>query len=379
MVIKHAIRIYSFFITPLLVFLLIPGVKESFESNHLLWLYILALSYAIANIATPLVKFTAIRFSVVDKPGGRKIHSNATPLMGGLAIYIAFACSIIQNDVYSHELKGIAIGATIVFITGLIDDVKSLPAPLKLAVQVASVIIMIQYGVVADFLPNTWWGRSFEIIITILWIVGITNSLNFFDGMDGLATGLTIVSSLFIGLLAIQSRQYYLMYLSFALLGSSLGFLPYNLRYKQCASIFLGDGGSTFMGFMLASLTVMGGWGTKEPIKAYAMPVLILGILIFDMLYTTTTRIKNRQISNFVEWLSFTGKDHLHHRLEILGFTRKQTVFFILFVAATLGLSALVLRNGSTLDALLLLFQAVLVYLVIIILMIRKKNTIGTK
>ena len=128
------------------------------------------------------------------------------------------------------------------------------------------------------------------------------------------------------------------------------------------------------MGFMLAYLTVMGGWGAKEPIKAYAMPVLILGILIFDMLYTTITRVKNKQISNFGEWLSFTGKDHLHHRLEMLGFTRKQTVFFIFFIAASLGLGALVLRNGNTLDALLLSFQAVLIYLVIATLMIRKNN-----
>ena len=102
------------------------------------------------------------------------------------------------------------------------------------------------------------------------------------------------------------------MYLSIALLGSSLGFLQYNFRYKKPATIFLGDGGSIFMGFMLASLTVMGGWGAKEPIKAYAMPILILGILIFDMMYTTISRIKNKRIANFGEWLSFTGNDHLH-------------------------------------------------------------------
>ncbi len=374
---KQIVRIYSFIVFPLLVFLLIPGVQTGFEANHLLWLYILLFSYIIANVATPVVRNIAARFNVVDKPGGRKIHSNATPLMGGCAVYMAFAVSIIHNDVYSLELKGIAIGATMVFVMGLIDDVKSLPATLKLFVQLIATGIMIRCGVVADFLPNTWWGQLSEIVITMLWVVGITNSLNFFDGMDGLATGLTVVSSLFIGLLAIQSRQHYLMYLSIALLGSSLGFLPYNLRYKQSASIFLGDGGSTFMGFMLASLTIMGGWGAKEPIKAYAMPVLILGILIFDMLYTTVTRVKNKEIANFREWLSFTGKDHLHHRLERLGFTRKQTVFFIFFIAATLGSGALVLRNGNTADALVLLFQAVLVYLVIVTLMIRRKNASG--
>jgi UDP-GlcNAc:undecaprenyl-phosphate GlcNAc-1-phosphate transferase len=359
----------------LLIFLLIPAIQNSFISKQLLWLHILLLSYAIASFAIPFVRTIATFFNIVDKPNYRKIHSEATPLMGGLAIYVSFAATILYNDVYSDELKGVAIGATIVFITGLIDDIVSLRASIKLIVQFVATFIMIQYGVVADFLPNTWWGRLFEIVITMFWVLGITNSLNFFDGMDGLAAGLTSVSALFIGLLAIQSRQYYLMYLSIALLGSSLGFLQYNFRYKKPATIFLGDGGSIFMGFMLASLTVMGGWGAKEPIKAYAMPILILGILIFDMMYTTISRIKNKRIANFGEWLSFTGNDHLHHRLEILGFTRKQTVFFILFTAATLGLSALVLRNGNTLDGLLLSLQAVLIYLVIVILMKRKKQS----
>ncbi|MBI5795914.1 MAG: hypothetical protein HZA47_06320, partial [Planctomycetes bacterium] len=159
---KQIIRIYSFIIFPLLVFLLIPGVQKSFQSNHFLWLYILIFSYIIANVATPVVRAIAARFNVVDKPGGRKIHSNATPLMGGAAIYTAFAITIIHNDVYSLELKGVAIGATIVFIMGLIDDIKSLPATLKLAVQIIATFIMIRCGVVADFLPNTWWGYLFE-------------------------------------------------------------------------------------------------------------------------------------------------------------------------------------------------------------------------
>ena len=176
---KQIIRIYSFIIFPLLVFLLIPGVQKSIESNHFLWLYILIFSYIISNITTPVVRAIAVRFNIVDKPGGRKIHSNATPLMGGAAIYVAIATTIFHNDVYSLELKGVAIGATIVFIMGLIDDIKSLPATLKLTVQIIATFIMIRCGVVADFLPNTWWGYPFEIMITMLWVLGITNSLNF--------------------------------------------------------------------------------------------------------------------------------------------------------------------------------------------------------
>lgn len=375
MELRHILRIYTVLVFSLLVFLLIPGVKQGFESRHLSFLYILLFSYIIANVVTPLVKAIAAYCHVVDKPGGRKIHLNATPLMGGAAVYIAFAGAILYNNVYSLELKGVAIGATIVFLMGLVDDVKSLPATLKLLVQIGATLVMVQYGVIADFLPNTWWGKLGEIVVTLIWIIGITNALNFFDGMDGLATGLTTVCSLFISILAVQYGQKYVIYLSLALLGSSLGFLPYNLRHKQAAGIFLGDGGSTFMGYMLASLTIMGGWGVNDPVKAYTLPVLVLGILIFDMSYTTITRFKNKQISSFTEYLSFTGKDHLHHRLEHLGFTRKQTVFFVYFITASLGLNALVLRNGSTLDALLLLLQATLICITIVILMIKKGNS----
>jgi UDP-GlcNAc:undecaprenyl-phosphate GlcNAc-1-phosphate transferase len=136
---------------------------------------------------------------------------------------------------------------------------------------------------------------------------------------------------------------------------SCLGFLPHNLRYKNPAVIFLGDAGSTFMGFMLAGMVLMGGWGGEDPIKAYAMPMLIMGIFIFDMVYTTISRIASKKVVSFNGWLEHTGKDHLHHRL------------------TSLGLSALVLRNGTILDALLLLLQAVTIYLIIVILMIRVK------
>jgi UDP-GlcNAc:undecaprenyl-phosphate GlcNAc-1-phosphate transferase len=288
-----------------------------------------------------------------------------------VAVYVAFAGTIIYNDVFSLELKGVAIGATIVFITGLIDDFKSVPAKLKLFVQMIAVAIMIHYGVVANFLPDVWWGKLFEALITFMWMLGITNSVNFFDGLDGLAAGLTIICSAFLGILAIQTHQHYLMLLSIALAGSCLGFFPYNLRYKNPAVIFLGDAGSTFMGFMLAGMVLMGDWGGEDPIKAYAMPMLIMGIFIFDMVYTTVSRIASKKIINLNQWLEFTGKDHLHHRLMVLGLSAKPTVFFIYFLTASLGLSALVLKNGSVLDALLLLLQAVTIYLIIVILMIR--------
>lgn len=234
--------------------------------------------------------------------------------------------------------------------------------------------ITIYYGVVADFLPNVWWGRFLEILITFIWMLGITNSVNFFDGIDGLATGLTITCSFFLSILAVKTMQPYLVLLSVALAGSCLGFLPYNLRYKKPAVIFLGDSGSTFMGFMLAGMVIMGDWGSRDPIKAYAMPILIMGIFIFDMVYTTVSRIASKKVVNFSGWLEFTGKDHLHHRLASLGLGAKQTVLFICSLTASLGLGALVLEGGSLIDTLLLLLQAVTIYIIIVILMIKGQS-----
>lgn len=357
-----------------LIVLSIPMTRDFFAEYRLRWLYILLFSFIISFISTPIIKFIAKKLNVYDHPNERKVHKESTPLLGGVAVYIAFASAIIFNDVFSDELKGIAIGATIIFVLGIIDDIVGLRALIKLLTQSIAIFVMIAYGVVADFLPDTWWGHMCEILITYIGVLGITNALNFFDGMDGLATGLTGVTALFLGFLAIQTNQYYLMFLSIALLGSCMGFFPYNFRLKQPAQIFLGDCGSTFMGFMLAGLTVMGGWGAEDPIKAYTMPILILGVLIFDMIYLTVSRFATRKVHNFTEWLDFTGKDHLHHRIAALGFGNRSTVLFIFLIDAALGLGAIVLKDGRTIDAIFLLIQTTLIYMVIVVLMLKGKQ-----
>jgi len=363
---KHNIVIFFIFIS-----ILCPTIRHWFSHHQLAWLHVLIFSFLVSYLCIPVVKIIASLRNIVDKPDSRKIHKTSTALLGGVAVYVAFASTIIYTNSYSLELKGVAIGATIVFIAGLVDDIVFLRARLKLLIQIIAVSVMIYYGVIADFLPNTWWGQILEITITFLWMLGITNSLNFFDGIDGLAAGLTVICSAFLSILAIQTHQQHLMILSIALAGSCLGFLPFNLRYRKPASIFLGDAGSTFMGFMLAGMIIVGDWGSKAPVKAYAMPMLIMGIFIFDMVYTTTSRIASKKIVNFGEWLEFTGKDHLHHRLTTLGLSAKQTVLFIYFLTASLGMSALVLKNGRVVDALLLLIQAVFIYIIVVILMIR--------
>ncbi|MBI5185224.1 MAG: response regulator [Nitrospinae bacterium] len=354
----------------ILLFLALPQVRGFFEYSPYLWFYLFTLSFFISFVSTPFFRWASYRFNVLDVPDPRKVHARPTALLGGAAVYISFAITVIYNFHFSDPLKGIALGSTLIMVSGLADDIWGLSARIRLLAQLLAVSLACYYGVNLTFLPNTaWYFTFFEILVTFIWIIGITNSLNFLDGMDGLAAGLTAIASFYISLVAIQSEQGFVMFLSVALCGSALGFLPFNFRPKRPASIFLGDSGSNFMGFLLGSITVMTGWATNNPVKAYSMPALILAILIFDMTYITIARFSSGKVANFREWVSYVGKDHLHHRLNNLGLSNKQTVLFIYFLALSLGISAIVLKNGRTIDGLLLVGQAFMIFFILVILM----------
>lgn len=376
---NRLVKFFFLYLIPIFIFiaLLFSETELFYKITEIRWFYILSLSFLVSYFITPAVRLLALKIGVVDKPDERKIHQFSTPRLGGLAVYIAFASVVIYNFQFSLELKGIAIASTIVMLAGFMDDIFGLSAKIKLLIQIIAVSIMMYYGVILSFMPPAWWGDIFEILITYLWIIGITNAMNFIDGMDGLATGLTAISLFYISIVAIQTGQNYVMFLSIAMLGSSLGFLPYNFRYSHPASIFLGDTGSTFMGFMVSSLTVMIGWATNEPVKAYSMPTLILSVLIFDMTYITISRIATGKVNTFKEWIGFVGKDHLHHRLSNLGLSKKQTVLFIYLLSASMGISAIVLKHGRIIDAMLLIIQAVLLFFIIVILMLKGGNNIN--
>lgn len=304
-------------------------------------------------------------------PDERKIHLKPIPLLGGAVIYISFAFAIIHNSEFSLQLKGIALGATLIMLAGLIDDIFSLSAKLKLFIQIIATLIMIKYGVVLTFLPNVLWGQIGEILLTIFWVVGITNALNFMDGMDGLAAGITAISSFCFFIIALQTNQSYLAFLTIALVGACLGFLPYNFKP---ASIFLGDAGSAFLGFTLAGLGIMGAWSEGDPIVSFSIPILILGVLIFDMLYITIARIRAGKVRGLREWIEYIGKDHLHHRLFNLGLSEVKTVIFIYLLTLCLGISAIILREVSLIDASLLLLHTVILFGIVVILMLAGRS-----
>lgn len=355
--------------------LLLPPVQIKFYAVGFRWLYVLLVSYMVAVGLTPLIRELAFRIGAVDHPSSRKIHQASTPLLGGVAVYFAFLIAVLANTagmadplIVTEGMLGVLTGGTLLFLVGIKDDIREVPAFTKLAVQIAAAGIVIWSGKLLTLFPHGWWGDTLNVLVTVLWIVGITNAFNFSDGMDGLATGLAVILAFFLGVVAFRTDQPTLGWIAVALIGACLGFLPYNFRPKAPATIFLGDAGSTFLGFTLACLAVKGNWADGKPIVSVSTPILIFGVLIYDMIHTSVERMYLGKVRTLREFLEYVGKDHLHHRLERALGSRREAVLMIFLLSIALGLAGVVLRNARTTDALFLLLQATIIVVVVSIL-----------
>lgn len=349
--------------------LMLPPVRQAFAVAGLGWLYLMALAFALSLAGVPIVRAFARRWDVLDVPAARKVHKIPTPLLGGAGVYAAFAATVLFNFSFSLQLKGVAVGATMVVVVGVLDDVYDLPARLKLCGQVLAAAVTMAYGVTLNVVPYSVPGAAaLNVLLTLLWFLTVTNALQFLDGMDGLAAGLGAVAALFFSMAALQTGQRYLMFLAAPLVGACLGFLPYNFRPGRNASIFLGDAGASFIGFTLAGLAVMGEWAQDNPVVALLTPMLILAVPLFDITYVGIVRIVTGKVHSVTEWLAYTGKDHMHHRFEALGLNRPESVLLILAIAATLGLSALLLKFATPPEAVMVLVQAGCILAIIAVL-----------
>ncbi len=297
-------------------------------------------------LATPLIRRLALRIGVVDMPSARKIHLQPIPLLGGVAIYLGFILALIffGDRRYVAELIAILVGASLISLLGIWDDRWGLRPLVKLLGQVAAAAILLLAGVSVRVFSWEWLNWA----VTVCWVVGITNALNLLDNMDGLSGGVAAVAAGFFLLLAASSGQYLVSALAAALLGACLGFLRYNFNP---ASIFMGDAGSLFLGFMLAALGIKLRFPAPPfPQNAdqitWMIPVLVLGVPIFDTTLVVISRLRRR-----LNPLTNPGKDHLSHRLVALGMSRREAVLSIYVLGFALGmlavlLSTLVLRGG---------------------------------
>ncbi|MDF0651645.1 MAG: MraY family glycosyltransferase [Nitrospira sp.] len=354
--------------------LAVPSVRELFQLEGLRWLYIFLFAFLGTGALTPLMIWMGHRWSLVDIPADRKIHVHPTPRLGGLALYAGFLGSLLLNSIIPDWMVAILVAGSLLLIIGLIDDIRELPAWVKLFGQLLAAGIVIVSGKILTLFPPGPIGEAANIVLTLFWIVGITNAFNFFDGMDGLATGLAILMAGFMGVVAFETNQAGLGWLAIAMIGAGLGFLPYNFRGTRPAVIFLGDGGSTFIGFTLACLAVKGNWADSNPIVSFSNPLLIFGVLIYDMVHITVERVATGKVKSVKEWLDYVGKDHLHHRLERALGSRQASVAMIFLFTICLGLAALTLRHAGTMEAVLLLIQAGLIAAIITVLEISGRH-----
>lgn len=351
------------------VVFLLPRVKSVMAASGERWLHILILSFLLSYAFVPVMRALAWRFGALDQPQARKVHIEATPLLGGVAIFLGFTISLLYNGIYSPPFLAVLGSAAMLLVVGVIDDVRGISATIKLFVQLGATATVMYFGVMLHVMPDSTglWGKAVNIGLTFFWVVGITNAMNFFDGMDGLAAGLAALMSFFLGLVAFQVDQAFFGWIALAMMGGCLGFWPYNFRFRKSALIFLGDAGSTFIGFVLACLAVYGEW-SDNPAVALISPLLIFWLLIYDMVHITVERIATGKVHTVKEWLDYVGKDHLHHRMaKVLGGPRK-SVLFIYLMELGLGISALALRDAKPLVAGLLLAQAVIIVLLATIL-----------
>ena len=367
-------------ITVLAGLLFLPQVQGVFMKIGLRWVHILGLSFALSFCLNPVFAIIARKLNILDIPDERKLHKEATPLLGGAAVFVGFGIALLMNGIFSKQVLVILATSLFLFGVGIIDDFKDISAGLKLAAQLICTVTVMSCGIVLRVLPTDMGILAMlgNYLLTVFWIIGITNAMNFFDGMDGLAGGLGALISFFLCVVAFQTAQPFLGWIAVAMLGACLGFLPFNFRLKKNAAIFLGDAGSVVIGFILACLAVYGDWAQSDPVVALVSPVLIFWILIFDMVHITIDRIVTGKVNNFKQWIEYVGKDHLHHRLaNVLG-GHKQSVLFIYLLGLCLGTSAVVLRNARPTDAVLLIIQACIMVVLITVLERRGRLANGT-
>jgi UDP-GlcNAc:undecaprenyl-phosphate/decaprenyl-phosphate GlcNAc-1-phosphate transferase len=355
------------YLIPFLGFLFL--LKYYVETRYVYWIHSLvkycipaASAFILALILVPLCMKVARQFKVLDKSGSK------VPLLGGTGVFLSFLIVLCIYQPWPPQIEAIIMASGIILILGTLDDIKPLSSIVRLIGQLAAAGIVMSAGLKISFMPDTWWGEFAAILITTIWILGIVNATNFVDGVDGLASGFSVIACTFFFLITFHLQQSGPALIAAIVIGAGLGFLVFNFKP---AKIYLGDGGSTFLGFILACLALYGGWSSWGPIIALGIPVLILGVLIFDMIYITISRIKNGHVHNVREWLDYRGRDHFHHRLINLGFKEEEAVLFIYSITIILGLSALVIEHARvSYPVVVLLIQATMIFICITILML---------
>ncbi len=289
----------------------------------------LLLAFAVCVAVTPLVIKLASRYGLVSKPKAERWNLRATPLMGGVAIYLGITASVLSFSELGQEMVGVLCGGTLIFLLGVIDDLVQIKPSSKFLGEILAACVVLYAGLKFDLIPNPF----LNIFLTLLWVVGITNAFNLLDNMDGLSAGVAAISALTTFVFSLIQGLPEISVLSLAVLGATLGFLIFNFKP---ARIFMGDCGSLFLGFTLACTTILGSWEQASNLFGIlAIPALALGVPIFDTLLVTASRVISGKS------VAVGGRDHTSHRLVALGMSERKAVMSLYLLCGALGATAI--------------------------------------
>jgi len=329
-------------------------------------------AFILAAVGMPLAILLLRKLRMLDHVSPDKLHKKPVPRGGGIVVFGAFAVAAILPGYRSTEFNGVLVGALICTAVGALDDFYNggIRGVWKFATLVLVTLILERFGVRL----NVFQWAPLDILFTIVWIVGVTSAFNGIDNMDGLASGIALIVSAVFLFIAVQawlvvktetSLAWFGM-LAAALIGANAGFLIYNFKP---AKIFMGDSGSFFLGFTLAALGVMGEW-TPNRLISCSIPVIVLGVPLFDFAYILTARIVRGETRSLRSIIDHCGMDHLSHRLTWMGFSQCQAVLFIYLICIALGVSGVLARNSvNYLDAAMGILQGLAIFAIVVILM----------
>src|SRR5690625_2710458 len=299
----------------------------------------------IALISTFLLTFVirklAFTFNFVDKPNHRKIHKETVPRIGGLGIFIGAAIGLLYLLPEHIHLTGIGLGALIIVLTGMLDDRYDIRPIIKLTGQLIAASFLISSGLIIERVTLPLFGMidlgAFSVLITILWVVGITNAINLIDGLDGLATGVSTIALLSMFVMALIDLQIFAAYLALVIISANLGFLYHNF---YPAKIYMGDTGSNFLGYMIAVISMLGLF-KNIALFSFIIPIIVLAVPIFDTLFAIIRRASNKQ------QIMKPDNKHIHYQLLRVGFTHRQSVLIMYAFSLLFGILAILFSEAS--------------------------------
>lgn len=330
-------------------------------------------SYVLVGFLTPMMRELALSRGILDRPNSsHKSHKKPVPYLGGVAIIIgvvviSYSALIFSKTPWSNFWLATSVlgPAVIMGLVGLWDDLKSLhPLPRFIGQTIAGLVVAFIL-ILTDNIGNPTGITILDLAITVLWIVGICNSINFFDNLDGGAAGTIAITATSLAYLAITSDQYFIAALSLVLAGSTLGFLIWN---KPPARIYMGDAGALFLGVVIGTLTVRFNPSTDYPITSFAVPILLLAIPILDTTVAVVSRIQ-RKVSPFQG-----GTDHLSHRLVRCGLSRKTAAVTLWLLSALYSFIALLISNTKINFELIFISIAFLVWILLLVIFLTTKD-----